>query len=289
MTGRRQGPAGRRVSARVRRRRAAAALAALAVLAVLGVSLAAWIVGRPDSVAGTSKRALSPAHAVAAPRGLPAAEAGLMPWHLAAPVSREVVVAGPRGKLIVLGGLTDGGVSADGVSALGTAHGGASRIGMLNAPLHDAAAALIGRRVLVFGGGSSATVPTVQAFTLPGRHAPAVTAITAGSMPAPRSDAAAVTVGPTTYIVGGYDGTHPDAPVLATTNGRTFTTVVALRIPVRYPAVAALGGRIFVFGGQAISGPQAAHPLTPSRWSTQPGTRRPSSAISPSPWRARRR
>ena len=139
MTGRRQGPAGRRVSARVRRRRAAAVLA---VLAVLGVSLAAWIVGRPDSVAGTSKRALSPAHAVAAPRGLPAAEAGLMPWHLAAPVSREVAVAGPRGKLIVLGGLTDGGVSADGVSALGTAHGGARRIGMLNAPLHDAAAAL---------------------------------------------------------------------------------------------------------------------------------------------------
>jgi hypothetical protein len=258
MTGRRQGPAGRRVSARVRRRRAAAVLA---VLAVLGVSLAAWIVGRPDSVAGTSKRALSPAHAVAAPRGLPAAEAGLMPWHLAAPVSREVAVAGPRGKLIVLGGLTDGGVSADGVSALGTAHGGARRIGMLNAPLHDAAAALVGRRVLVFGGGSSATVPTVQAFTLPGPHAPAVTAITAGSMPAPRSDAAAVTVGPTTYIVGGYDGTHPDAPVLATTNGRTFTTVVALRIPVRYPAVAALGGRIFVFGGQAISGPQAGAPI----------------------------
>jgi outer membrane protein assembly factor BamB len=184
-----------------------------------------------------------------------------MPWHLAAPVSREVAVPGPRGKLIVLGGLTDGGVSADGVSVLGTAHGAARRIGMLNAPLHDAAAALVGRRVLVFGGGSSATVPAVQAFPLPGRRAPAVTAITAGSMPAPRSDAAAVTVGPTTYIVGGYDGTHPDAPVLATTDGRTFTTVAALRVPVRYPAVAALGGRIFVFGGQAISGPQAGAPV----------------------------
>ena len=212
-----------------------------------------------------------------------------MPWHLAAPVSREVAVAGPRGKLIVLGGLTDGGVSADGVSALGTAHGGARRIGMLNAPLHDAAAALAGRRVLVFGGGSSATVPTVQAFALPGRHAPAVTAITAGSMPAPRSDAAAVTVGPTTYIVGGYDGTHPDAPVLATTNGRTFTTVAALRIPVRYPAVAALGGGSSFSAARPSAARRPAHPLTSSRWSTQPGTRRPLSAISPSPWRVRRR
>ena len=108
-------------------------------------------------------------------------------------------------------------------------------------------------------------------------------------MPAPRSDAVAVTIGPTTYIVGGYDGTHPDAPVLATTNGRTFTTVAALRIPVRYPAVAALGGQIFVFGGQAITGRRPARRWTPSRWSTRPGTPRPSSAIFPSPWPVLRR
>ena len=150
---------------------------------------------------------------------------------------------------------------------------------------------MIGGRALVFGGGSSATVATVQAFTLPGPRggAPAATATTAGSMPAPRSDAAAVTIGRTTYLVGGYDGTRPDAPVLATTNGRTFTTVAALPVPVRYPAVAALGGKIFVFGGQAITGPQAGAPVTSSRPSTRPGTRRPSSAICPSRWRARRR
>ena len=77
-------------------------------------------------------------------------------------------------------------------------------------------------------------------------------------MPAPRSDAAAVTIGSTTYLVGGYDGTRPDAPVLATTDGRTFTTVTALPVPVRYPAVAALGGQIYLFGGQAITGPRPA-------------------------------
>ena len=80
-------------------------------------------------------------------------------------------------------------------------------------------------------------------------------------MPAPRSDAVAVTIGQTTYLVGGYNGAQPDATVLATSNGRTFTTAAVLRIPVRYPAVAALGGQIYVFGGQAVSGRHAGAPV----------------------------
>ncbi|HUY49849.1 MAG TPA: kelch repeat-containing protein [Streptosporangiaceae bacterium] len=252
----------RRVSARVRRRRAVAALLALLVVVVAG-----WLVARPGggagpkSAAGSPKRALSPAQAVAAPGGPPAAEAGLLPWQMAAPISREVVVAGSPGRLVVLGGLTAGGASASGVYALRTATGAVRQIGALSAPLHDAAAGLLGGRALVFGGGSSATVATVQAFPLAGPGSGTTTATTAGSMPAPRSDAAAVTIGATTYVVGGYDGSRPDAPVLATTNGRTFTTVAALPVPVRYPAVAALGGQIFVFGGQAITGPHAGAPL----------------------------
>jgi outer membrane protein assembly factor BamB len=264
LAGRQQQPGRRRLPARVRRRRTVAAAAALLV-----VVLAAWLVARtsgganPKNVPGTPRRALSPAQAVVAPGGLRAAEAGLMPWHLAAPISREVVVASSPGQLIVLGGLTAGGVSASRISALSTATGAPRHIGALSAPLHDAAAAELGGRALVFGGGSPATVATVQAFTLPSPSSGTrgATATTAGSMPAPRSDAAAVTIGTATYVVGGYDGTRPDAPVLATTNGRTFTTVAALPIPVRYPAVAALGGQIFVFGGQAITGPHAGAPL----------------------------
>ena len=86
-------------------------------------------------------------------------------------------------------------------------------------------------------------------------------AASAGSLPAPRSDAAAVTIGSTTYLVGGYDGNRPDAPVLASTDGRAFTAVATLPVPVRYPAAAALAGRIYVFGGQAITGPHAGAPV----------------------------
>jgi outer membrane protein assembly factor BamB len=252
----------RRVSARVRRRRTVAA-----ALALLAIALVVWFVARPDSSGGKGstlgQRSLPPGHPAAAARGLPAAEAGLMPWHLAQPLSREVVAAGSGGRLIVFGGLVAGGASASGVYAVRTATGAARQIGALRAPLHDAAAAVSGRRVLVLGGGSPATVATVQAFALPapGRGSGFATAAAAGSLPAPRSDAVAVSIGATTYLVGGYDGTRPDASVLATADGRTFTTVAALPIPVRYPAVAALGRRIFIFGGQAISGPQAGRPV----------------------------
>jgi hypothetical protein len=73
-------------------------------------------------------------------------------------------------------------------------------------------------------------------------------------LPAPRSDAAAVTLGTTTYLVGGYTGSAPTPQVLATTDGRSFQDVADLAVPVRYPAVAAEGRNIYLFGGQAVSG-----------------------------------
>jgi outer membrane protein assembly factor BamB len=79
---------------------------------------------------------------------------------------------------------------------------------------------------------------------------------------APRSDAQAVTVGATTYLVGGYDGSKPGAWVLATADGRTDRKVAALPVPVRSPAVAALGGQIYAFGGQAVTGPHAGTPVS---------------------------
>jgi outer membrane protein assembly factor BamB len=255
---------GRHAAADVRRRRAIAA-----TLAVVVVAVAAWLAARPHSGAshdaashgGTASgppTAPQPSQDKAAPPSLPAAESGLLPWHMTEPLSREVVAAGSGGQLIVLGGLTAGGASADAVYAVRTATGAARQIGRLTAALHDAAAAVSGGRALVFGGGSPVTVGTVQSFPLRGGGS----AVGIGSLPAPRSDAQAVTIGATTYLVGGYDGSKPDAGVLATTDGRTYLKVAALPVPVRYPAVAALGGQIYAFGGQAITGPHAGGPVS---------------------------
>ena len=163
----------------------------------------------------------------------------------------------------LLGGLTSGGASASGVFAVNPATGYARAAGTLARPLHDAAGTLLRGHELIFGGGAQASVATVQEFTPPGpgRRAGRATATVAGALPAARSDAVSVTIGGTSYVVGGYTGTRPDAEVLATSDGRSFRAVAALPVPVRYPAVAALGGTIFAFGGEAITGPRAGQPV----------------------------
>ena len=238
----------------------------LAVVAILGVILAVWVTARSGRPAGKAREAAAGAHRPvkdhhrdAAMHRLPSAEAGLLRWRLAAPISREVVATWGH-QLIVLGGLTASGASAAGVYAIRTATHGARYLGALKAPVHDAAMAVIGRRALVFGGGTAASVAAVQAFSLGGRSGRSL-AVDVGSMPMRRSDGSAVTIGSTVYVVGGYDGARPDAAVLATANGRAFKEVAALRVPVRYPGVAALGGQIYVFGGQAVTGPHAGAPV----------------------------
>jgi outer membrane protein assembly factor BamB len=157
----------------------------------------------------------------------PAAESSLLPWRLAARLSREVVVPGSPGQLIVLGGLTPGGTSASGVYALRTATGAARQVGALSGPLHDAAGVTSGRRALIFGGGSPVTVGTVQAFSGAG------TAHVTGSLPVPRSDAAAVTIGGTAYVVGGYDGINGSWVSEYTPAGKPVWTV---QLPISYPS-----------------------------------------------------
>ena len=65
-----------------------------------------------------------------------------------------------------------------------------------------------------------------------------------------------MTIGSSVYLVGGYDGTNPTRDVLVTTDGVQFRTVAQLPIGVRYPAVTALGDKVFVFGGE-LNGSQS--------------------------------
>jgi len=240
-----------------RGRRATAATLAVVVVAVDAL-LAACTHGTATHSGATAHPTASTHAKAAQPQpSLPAAESGLLPWHMAGPLSREVVTAGSPGQLIVLGGLSASDTSTNEVYAVSTATGAVRRIGALPVAVHDAAVAVSGQRALVFGGGSSASVGTVQSFPLAGGG----TATDVGSLPAPRSDAQAVTIEATTYIVGGFDGSKPDASVVATTNGQTYRTIATLPVPVRYAAVAALGGRIYAFGGEAITGPHAGTPV----------------------------
>ena len=100
-----------RASSRVRRTRAA--VAGLLAVVVIGVALGLYL-GTPASNHKTAAPTVgSPHHSK--PASIPAAESGLLPWHLAAPISRTVVLPAGGNQLVVLGGLTTGNTSSSGI------------------------------------------------------------------------------------------------------------------------------------------------------------------------------
>ena len=169
------------------------------------------------------------------------------PFRLPAGLSREVVL-GHDGRLLIAGGLTRSGRSSQALIWLDPVTGRTARAGRLIAPSHDAAGTLAGGRAYLFGGGGDAIVASVQ--SLPGHGG----ARLIGHLPGPRTDLAAAVIGHTAYVLGGFDGVSYDSQVLATTDGRHFRVAATLPVPVRYGAVAAAGGRIWVFGGQVPGG-----------------------------------
>jgi hypothetical protein len=146
---------------------------------------------------------------------------------------------------IVAGGLTAADTTTAAIIAVDVRRHVASPAGFLKVPVHDAAGSVVAGRDLVFGGGSASVDSVVQDVT-PGSEPRVVS-----RLPQPRADLVAVSDGVTSYIVGGYDGVHGSATVLATRNSRTYTTVGLLPIPVRYPAIAITAEALWVFGGES--------------------------------------
>ncbi len=251
----------RRAAARRRGHfRLVALLAALGV--VVGLVAAAGSGGGTTTGKSGSGSRTGPAQATAdaSRKGPPAIEAGLMPWSLNQPLSREVVLPSSNGRsLVVAGGLSSSG-SQSGVYLVNPLTGSASQIGQLSTPTHDAAGVVLGNKGYIFGGGSSVPVNSAERLATLGAGSGPASALQ--PLPQARSDDSAAVIGSTAYIVGGYSGSSADSAVLATSNGQSYRTVAHLSVPVRYAAVAALGRRLFVFGGDATSGPRTGAPVT---------------------------
>src|SRR5579864_1563427 len=178
------------------------------------------------------------------------------PWHLATALSRAVALPS-GGKVRVLGGLGPANVSSRAVVDIDPTTGQSQPAGSLAAPVHDAAGAVIGGRDVVFGGGAGAVVATVQSMGASAADTSAEAGAVA-TLPSPRADLAAVATGGTTVIAGGYDGKSWLADVLSTTDGTTFSVVARLPQAVRYPAVAAVGSKVYVIGGELPAQPPEA-------------------------------
>jgi outer membrane protein assembly factor BamB len=235
----------RRASVRVRRRRAVA-VAILALLTVVALVLTSSGSSKHPTTTGTTRFGHS-----APQRSVPRLEALQAPWLLPTAVSRAIAVA-TGSSVSLLGGVDASQASSRAAFRLDPTNGGLTQTGTLALPTHDAAGALIGGRPFVFGGGAQSVVDAVQSVP------PSGPATTTGHLPQPRADLAAVTVGTTVYLVGGYDGTTATRDVLATTDGVGFRVVARLPLGVRYPAVGAIGNRIYVFGGEWAGTPSTA-------------------------------
>lgn len=231
-----------------RRTTAALALAALCLTTLAGCRASAVRSGaRSEGPASVDHGSgTTPAHPSAGVRRVRVSVAN---WRLPTSLSREVALSLPGGEVEVAGGLTATGSSTTAVVVVDPRTGKVRSLAPLAAATHDAAGAVLRGAAVIFGGGQAGSVATVQRTRGDGRWQ------AAAALPRPRSDLAAVTVGGTAYLVGGYDGAAWDASVLATVDGSHFAEVTALPVPVRYPAVAATGNAIWIFGGQARSGP----------------------------------
>ena len=242
-----------------RARRRGLATAGVGVVVVIGVAacMTTHPASGPSGRSPTGAPAAGPARSPGAGQVPAAVESGVLPWHLPRPLSREVVVPGQPGHFVILGGLTSGDVSTADVYDVRTANGAARAIGTLTTPLHDAAVGMSGGKALVLGGGTPTETAKVQSFPLGGGQGKVT-----GSLPEPRSDSHAVTIGGTTYVTGGFSGSKPDSEVLATTDGRSFTPVASLPVPVRYAATTVADGQILLFGGESVHGPDAGPPVS---------------------------
>lgn len=172
--------------------------------------------------------------------------ARLAPHGLPAALSGESVLGLPK-RILVIGGLDSSDVSTSQVLELPVATGKFSHLGSLAEPRHDTAAAALGGKFLVFGGGSLTELDSVE--SLSGGSSRVI-----GRLPTTRSDLSAVTVAGRVYLLGGYDGQRPLGPVLQTIDGRRFAAVGKLPVPFRYAAVAAIGRTIYTFGGELANG-----------------------------------
>lgn len=153
------------------------------------------------------------------------------------------------GRVVLIGGLDSTKASTNVVWRFDPTTGATQDLGRTPRALHDAAVAAVGSSVFAFGGGEGNTAFD-SVLVLKPDAANAVN-LAGAKLPSPRSGAVAVTVegGAKAVIVGGSNGSTPTNEVLVTTDGATFTPVAVLAEPVRYPAVAAVGSTVWVFGG----------------------------------------
>lgn len=216
-------------------RRARAAVALGLLVSASACTTTSSAPARPRS---SAPRSVAPPTARPRPVRLHVVVGGELPHGL----SRTVAVV-VKGDIVLLGGLVAGDRTTAEILRFDPATGTTNTAGALAVAVHDASGAVLRGGAVVFGGGAGASVGAVQAWR-------GGTATVVGHLRRGRSDSAAAAIGRTAYIVGGFDGTALDRTIEATADGVHVGTGGTLALGVRYPAVAAAAGAVWIVGGQ---------------------------------------
>jgi len=151
--------------------------------------------------------------------------------------------AGSVGAQVLFAGGLD--ASSTSTARVGSISGPTVRsLANLPTAFHDSAGAVIDGALYLFGGGDG--VRQLDAILRVDANG---AASTVGALPSPSSDSLAATIGHTAYVVGGYTGTRWLDTIVAYSPERGPHVVAHLPVGLRYPAVAASGGRLIIAGG----------------------------------------
>ena len=151
-------------------------------------------------------------------------------------------------RILVCGGLTSSGTTSGSILSIDVGARRVSAAGVMATPVHDAGGGVLDGVGFVFGGGKVVADSVVQQVDSSG----GTTLV--GRLPSVRADLGVATAGGELLVIAGGTPAGPDPRVLATTDGRTFTTVATLKVGVRYPAVAVFAGLVYVIGGSTLAG-----------------------------------
>ena len=187
--------------------------------AVKNLVMTAGVLGFAVSITAACTGTSGPSRTAAPPRPRPGVTAGPAvtlrvtpaPYQLPAGIAREVTVS-KQGTVLIVGGLTTGGTTSA-VTTLNPVTGRTTAAPRLSVATHDAAGAVLGGQVYVFGGGSAGSVSVVQ------RLGGASAARIVGHLRQPWSDLSAASIGGMAYLAGGYDGAVYATQVMATRDG----------------------------------------------------------------------
>lgn len=223
--------------------RRAIALAALAALAGCGAS-ASPTSSMPASRGSSTGSSLPPI-----PATLSHPIVDLMPYKLVTGVGREAIIQTNSGA-IVAGGLVLGDTTTDAAQQIDFGAGTVTSLPALKVPVHDTAGSQNSAGPLVIGGGNSSEQSVVQQWSGGAWHV-------VGNLPSTRSDLVAASTGGTTFVLGGYDAVTPAVgTVVSSSDGRRWTSVGSLAVPLRYAATTVVGAKVWLFGGE-VSGTES--------------------------------